>query len=191
MEGPRRRKRTWGGNASLSKPSPLWNLVQQKGLSKTSSVSASFSTQRSKSQESFGRSRYLWPSCLRDGSRYQIRWIFGKVISDIRVCFFNNCIEKNQNKTDFEEGSSSHTIFWLFRSNKGWIRATKVWQHEYQWSFRCLEVSLPEKSSLVWLCASEAPAPLFLFFYFSACACAIKHSISTHLFWLYSITANS
>ena len=28
--------------------------------------------------------------------------------SDIRV-FFNNCIEKNQNKTHFEEGSSSHT----------------------------------------------------------------------------------
>ena len=27
----------------------------------------------------------------------------------VRVCFFNNCIEKNQNKTHFEEGSSSHT----------------------------------------------------------------------------------
>ena len=42
--------------------------------------------------------------------------------SDIRVqdmFFFNNCIEKNQNKTNIEEGSSSHTIFWLFRSNKG------------------------------------------------------------------------
>ena len=31
------------------------------------------------------------------------------VISGFRVCFFNNCIEKNQNKTHFEEGSSSHT----------------------------------------------------------------------------------
>ena len=41
--------------------------------------------------------------------------------SNFRVqdMFFNNCIEKNQNKTNFEEGSSSHTIFWLFRSNKG------------------------------------------------------------------------
>ena len=99
---------------------------------------------------------------------------YKRVISGFRACFFNNCIEKNQNKTNFEEGSSSHTIFWLFRSNKGWIRATKVWQHEYQWSFRCLEVSLPEKSSLVWLCASEAPAPLFFFYFFlffSLCLC--------------------
>ena len=32
--------------------------------------------------------------------------------SNFRVqgMFFNNCIEKNQNKTHFEEGSSSHTI---------------------------------------------------------------------------------
>ena len=89
------------------------------------------------------------------------------------ICIFNNCIEKNQNKTNFEEGSSSHTIFGLFQSNKGWIRSTKVWQHEYQWSFRYLEVSLPEKSSLVWLCASEAPAPLFFYFFlfFSLCLC--------------------
>ena len=28
------------------------------------------------------------------------------VISGFRVCFFNNCIEKNQNKTHFEEGTS-------------------------------------------------------------------------------------
>ena len=99
---------------------------------------------------------------------------YKRVISGFRTCFFNNYIEKNKNKTNFEEGSSSHTIFWLFRSNKGWIRATKVWQHEYQWSFRCLEVSLPEKSSLVWLCASEAPAPLFFFcffLFFSLCLC--------------------
>ena len=34
---------------------------------------------------------------------------FKRVISGFRVCFFNNCIEKNQNKTHFEEGSSSHT----------------------------------------------------------------------------------
>ena len=30
------------------------------------------------------------------------------IISGFRVCFFNNFIEKNQNKTHFEEGSSSH-----------------------------------------------------------------------------------
>ena len=29
---------------------------------------------------------------------------FKRVISGFRVCFFNNCIEKNQNKTHFEEG---------------------------------------------------------------------------------------
>ena len=34
---------------------------------------------------------------------------YKRVISGFRVCFFNNCIEKNQNKTHFEEGSSSHT----------------------------------------------------------------------------------
>ena len=34
---------------------------------------------------------------------------FKRVISGFRVSFFNNCIEKNQNKTHFEEGSSSHT----------------------------------------------------------------------------------
>ena len=27
----------------------------------------------------------------------------------VQGMFFNNCIEKNQNKTHFEEGSSSHT----------------------------------------------------------------------------------
>ena len=45
------------------------------------------------------------------------------VILGFRVCFFNNCIEKNQNKTHFEGGSSSHTslrdgsryqIGWIF-----------------------------------------------------------------------------
>ena len=29
-----------------------------------------------------------------------------RVISGFRVCFFNNCIEKNQNKTHFEGGTS-------------------------------------------------------------------------------------
>ena len=111
------------------------------------------------------------------------------VISGFRVCFFNNCIEKNQNKTNIEEGSSSHTIFWLFRSNKGWIRATKVWQHEYQWSFRWLEVSLPEFDYV--LQRHQLLCFFLFFFYFSACACAIKHSISTHLFWSYTIIANN
>ena len=74
---------------------------------------------------------------VREESGYQIRWIFGKcqIIfkpkimsqilgtlqgflimkliqnSNVRVqgMFFNNCIEKNQNKTHFEEGSRSHT----------------------------------------------------------------------------------
>ena len=32
------------------------------------------------------------------------------VISGFRVCFFNNCIEKNQNKTHFEEGMCMHFI---------------------------------------------------------------------------------
>ena len=75
---------------------------------------------------------------VREGSRYQIRWIFGKVPkggcgghfqskslccrfwelwtelfeheidtkvnSGFRVCFFNSCIEKYQNKTHFEKG---------------------------------------------------------------------------------------
>ena len=49
----------------------------------------------------------------------------------VQGMFFNNCIEKNQNKTHFEEGSSSHTslrdrsryqIRWIFRkvSNSSW-----------------------------------------------------------------------
>ena len=55
---------------------------------------------------------------LREGRLYQIGWDLGalnrtlrawnwykRVISGFRVCFFNNCIEKNQNKTHFEEGS--------------------------------------------------------------------------------------
>ena len=39
------------------------------------------------------------------------------VISGFRVCFFNYCIEKNQNKTHFEEGTSesSLTTLELFR----------------------------------------------------------------------------
>ena len=56
---------------------------------------------------------------------------YKRVISGFRVCFFNNCIEKNQNKTHFEEGSSSHTslrdrsryqIGWIFRkvTNSSW-----------------------------------------------------------------------
>ena len=32
-----------------------------------------------------------------------------RVTSGFRVCFCNNCIEKNQNKVHFEEDSSSHT----------------------------------------------------------------------------------
>ena len=43
-------------------------------------------------------------------NRHFLAWDwFKRVISGFRVCFFNNCIEKNQNKTHFEEGSSSHT----------------------------------------------------------------------------------
>ena len=33
-----------------------------------------------------------------------------RVNSGFRVCFFNNCIEKNQNKTHFEEGMCMHFI---------------------------------------------------------------------------------
>ena len=79
---------------------------------------------------------------IREGWRYQIGWIFGKVprgrghfhskiyiadfgnfkqgflswnwykivISGFRICFFNNCIEKNQNKTHFEEGTSEFRL---------------------------------------------------------------------------------
>ena len=33
-----------------------------------------------------------------------------RVNSGFRVCLFNNCIEKNQNKTHFEEGMCMHFI---------------------------------------------------------------------------------
>ena len=96
---------------------------------------------------------------------------YKRVISGFRTCFFNNCIEKNQNKKNFEKGSSSHTIFWLFRSNKGWIRATKVWQHEYQWSF-----SIPawEIFLSLTMCFRGTSSFVFLFFFFlffSLCLC--------------------
>ena len=32
-------------------------------------------------------------------------------MSGFRVCFFNNCIEKNQNKTHFEEGTSESLYY--------------------------------------------------------------------------------
>ena len=48
------------------------------------------------------------------------------VISGFRVCFFNNCIEKNQNKTHFEEGTSEFqkiTYTTSICKNTGRIRA--------------------------------------------------------------------
>ena len=36
---------------------------------------------------------------------------YKRVISGFRVCFFNNCIEKNQNKTHFEEGTSESLYY--------------------------------------------------------------------------------
>ena len=56
---------------------------------------------------------------------------YKRVISGLRVCFFNNFIEKNQNKTHFEKGSCSHTSLregsgyqngWIFGKdpNKHW-----------------------------------------------------------------------
>ena len=44
---------------------------------------------------------------LREGSRMKL--IKRRVISGFRVCYFNDFIEKNQNKTHFEEGFSSYT----------------------------------------------------------------------------------
>ena len=38
---------------------------------------------------------------------------FKRVISWFRVCFFNNCIDRNQNKTHFEEGTSESPL-WNF-----------------------------------------------------------------------------
>ena len=37
------------------------------------------------------------------------------VISGFRVYFFNNCIEKNQNKTHFEEGTSVSLYYLAIR----------------------------------------------------------------------------
>ena len=54
------------------------------------------------------------------------------------MCFFNNCIEKNQNKTQFEEGSNSHTsvragsryqIKWIFGKVPN-----GSWPHPSEWS---------------------------------------------------------
>ena len=46
---------------------------------------------------------------------------YKRVISGFRVCFFNNCIEKNQNKTHFEEGTSESPppleMFWKYSSH--------------------------------------------------------------------------
>ena len=42
--------------------------------------------------------------------------------SNFRVCFFNNCIEKNQNKTHFEEGTSEPPPLWNFRKKPFWRR---------------------------------------------------------------------
>ena len=55
-----------------------------------------------------------------------------------RVCFFNNFIEKNQNKTQFEEGSNSHTSLRAgSRYQITWILG-KVpngsWPHPSEWS---------------------------------------------------------
>ena len=44
------------------------------------------------------------------------KW-YKRVISGFRVCFFNNCIEKNQNKTHFEEGTSESPSFGAFLKN--------------------------------------------------------------------------
>ena len=113
MEGRQRRKMTWG-DASLSKPSPLWNLIVQKGFSQTSSVSASFSTQWSKSQESFGRSRYLLSSWLRDGSRYQIRWIFRKV----QCKYWQHFVDAEDN-------------------NQNMLEISKTWSSTGCWALQC------------------------------------------------------
>ena len=56
---------------------------------------------------------------------------YKRVISAFKVCFFNKCIEKNQNKTHFEKGSWSQTslrdgsryqVRWIFGkvSNGSW-----------------------------------------------------------------------
>ena len=40
--------------------------------------------------------------------------------------FFNNCIEKNQNRTHFEEGSGSHTSLWNSSGYQNWWIFGKV-----------------------------------------------------------------
>ena len=45
---------------------------------------------------------YFW---TLNGAFWALNW-YKRVISVFRVCFFNNCIEKNQNKSHFEEGAS-------------------------------------------------------------------------------------
>ena len=60
-----------------------------------------------------------------------------KIYPKTLLCFFNNCIEKNQNKTHFEEGSCSHTslrdgsryqIGWIFGKvpNGSWPPTTGI-----------------------------------------------------------------
>ena len=74
---------------------------------------------------SFSIQKFMW-QILGTLNRAFWSWNWYKlVISGLRVCFFNNCncIEENQNKSHFEEGSSSHTslrdgsgyqIGWIF-----------------------------------------------------------------------------
>ena len=85
----------------------------------------------------------------------------------VQGMFFNNCIEKNQNKTHFEEGSSSHTslrdrsryqIRWIFRkvSNSSWSPPTPTSQngpHLWQ-SSACISYYLALVPSLIYLTIS-------------------------------------
>ena len=55
------------------------------------------------------------------------------VNSRFRVCFYNNCIEKNQNKTQFEEGICMHFI--LSGPHTSWHICNHIHHKKIAWNF--------------------------------------------------------
>ena len=107
------------------------------------------------------------------------------VISEFRVCFFNNCVEENQNKTHFEEGNknsqsslrdgSRYQIGWIF----GVTQQLTTTPHPSEWSLSleiiCMHFILSSHHT-------SYSIPI-LFFCGSQTACDIDGDFLSCLWW--------